>query len=137
MATPVREMVDFIASNFGGETVRGGFQPTDPDRVITVTEVAGDEPPAETFVGAGRGPKLNIESPNFQILCRTAPDCYEDAAELAYDVYVLLHNQVRVTLGSTSYALIEALQPPFNLGIDEDGRYSCGFNIRCWKEQTA
>lgn len=137
MATPVREMVDFISANFPAETIRGGYLPDGegiPDRVVAVTELPGDEPPAETFVGRGRGPKLNMESPNFGIRCREGEDCYEDSAELARDIYLFLHNQVGVTLSGTFYTLIEALGPPFNVGIDEQARWVIGFDIRCWKK---
>ena len=136
--TVVRDIVDFLTTNFPAETVRGGYMPTGnedtaPNRVIAVVEATGEEPPAETFVGRGRGPKLNMELPNLQIMCRDEVDCYEEARELADDVYQFLHNQVGITIGGTRYAVIETLQPPFNLGIDVQGRWIIGFNIRCWK----
>ena len=139
MATPIREVVDFLSTNFPAETIRGGFMPDGEgvdDRIVAVVDIPGDEPPAETFVGAGRGPKLNMEAPNFGIRCRTPKDCYEDARELAEDIYVFLHNQVAVTLSGTRYSLIQALQPPFNLGLDEQARWTVGFDIRCWKKKT-
>ncbi len=139
MATPIREIVDFISAEFPAETVRGGFMPDGEgvdDRIVAVIGIAGDEPPAETFVGSGRGPKLNMEAPNFSIRCRTPEDCYEDAEELAQDIYLFLHNLVGVTLGGTRYSLIESIQPPFNLGTDEQARWIVGFDIRCWKKKT-
>ena len=138
MATPLREIVDFLTTNFPAETIRGGFMPDGEgvdDRIVAVIEISGDEPPAETFVGSN-GPKLNMESPNFSIRCRTPKDCYEDARELAEDVYVFLHNQVAITLGGTRYSLIEALQSPSPVGTDEQGRWILGFDIRCWKKKT-
>lgn len=136
MATVVRDIVDFLTTNFPTETIRGGFLSDGadaPNRMVAVNEPLGEEPPAETFVGKGRGPKLNMELPNLQILCRDAPDSYENARQLADDVYQFLHNQVGITIGGTRYAVIEALQAPFNLGIDEQGRWIIGFNVRCWK----
>lgn len=139
MAIPVREIVDFIKTNFPAETIRGGYLPDGegiPDRVVAVVEIAGDESPAETFVGSGRGPKLNMELPSFGIRCREGEDCYEDARELAEDIYQFLHNQVGVTLSGTRYSVIEAVGPPFNVGIDEQARWIIGFDIRCWKKKS-
>jgi hypothetical protein len=139
MATVVTEIVDFLTTNFPGETIRGGFMPDGEgidDRIVAVVEIAGEEPPAETFVGAGRGPKLNMELPNLGIRCRTPKDCYEDSRQLAEDIYVFLHNQVAVILGGTRYAVIEAIQAPYNIGTDEQGRWICGFDFRCWKKKS-
>lgn len=139
MATVVREIVDFLTTNFPGETIRGGFMPDGegiPDRIVAVVEVPGDEPPAETFVGRGRGPKLNMESPNLQIRCRTPKDKYEDSRDLSESIFQFLHNQVGITLGGTKYNVIEALTSPFNLDTDEEGRWITGFDIRCWKKKS-
>ena len=137
--TVVREVVDFLSTNFPAETIRGGFMPDGEgvdDRIVAVIEPAGEEPPAETFVGSGRGPKLSMELPNLSIRCRTPKDCYEDARDLAESIYQFLHNQVGITLSGTRYSLIEAIQPPFNIGTDEQGRWTIGFDIRCWKKSS-
>lgn len=137
--TVVREVVDFLAVNFPAETIRGGFMPDGEgvdDRIVAVLEPAGEEPPAETFVGAGRGPKLNMELPVLSIRCRTPKDCYEDSRELADTMFQFLHNQVDVTLSGTRYAVIEATSSPFTIGTDEQGRWISGFEVRCWKKAS-
>lgn len=139
MATAVREIVDYLATNFPAETVRGGFMPDGEgidDRIVAVLEPTGDEPPAETFVGRGRGPKLNMELPRLSIRCRTPKDCYEDSRELAESLFQFLHNQVGVTLSGTFYNVIEAVSSPFTIGTDEQGRWISGFEIRCWKKES-
>lgn len=133
MATTLNDLHTYLTAQFPAETIRAGFLPTSPDRVVGMIERTGDEPPAETFVGTGKGPKLNMEKPNIQILIRTTQDAYEAARDLADSIYQGLHNLVGVTLSGTRYALIEALHPPFNVGIDEQGRWLIGFNIACWK----
>ncbi len=132
-------MVDFLTTNFPAEDIRGGFLSDGegvPDRTVAVMELTGDPPPAETFVGFGKGPKLNMESPNLSIRCREGADCYEDSRELAEDVYQFLHNQVGVTLGGARYSLIEALSPPFPVGTDSSSRWIIGIDIRCWKKKS-
>ena len=138
-STVVREMVDYLKTNFPAETIKGGFLSDGegvPDRLIAVTELTGDEPPAETFVGFGKGPKLNMELPNLSIRCREAKDCYEDSRELAETLYQFLHNQVGITLGGARYSVIEATSPPFPVGTDEQARWIIGIDIRCWKKKS-
>jgi hypothetical protein len=132
-------MVDFLKTNFPGEDIRGGFMPDGesvPDRIVAVAELPGDPPPAETFVGFGKGPKLNMEVPALSIRCREAKDCYEDSRELAEDMYQFLNNQVGVILGGVRYSLIEAIAPPFLVGSDSSARWIIGVDIKCWKKKS-
>jgi len=133
MATILDDLHAFLTIELPAEEIRAGYLPTTPDRVVGMIERVGDEPPAETFVGKGRGPKLNMEKANIQILCRDEPDLYDGARKLAQAAYDILHNQVGVVLSGTRYALIEALHPPYNVGTDEQARWLIGFNIMCWK----
>lgn len=133
MATILDDLYTFLSTEFPAEVIKAGYLPTAPDRVVGMIERVGDEPPAETFVGKGRGPKINMERPNIQILCRDKADLYDEPRKLSQDLYDLLHNQVGIELSGTRYALIEAMQPPYNVGTDEQARWLIGFNIVCWK----
>ena len=121
MANVLDDLHTLLTGLFPAETIKKGFLPTDPDRVTALVERFGEEPPAETFVGKGKGPKLNMELPNIQLLIRTVEDSYEDSRNLAESFY------------RARYAAIEVNHPPFNIGIDEQGRWLMGFTIRCWK----
>jgi len=133
MATVTDDLHTYLSAQFPAETIRTGFLPTDPDQVIGIIERPGGEPPAETFVGRGRGPTLHMELPNIQIIVRTPKDQYKASRDLADLVFHAVHNLVGITISGTRYAVIEATQSPYNIGIDEQGRWLIGFGLRCWK----
>lgn len=133
MATVLNDLVTFLAAALPAEVVRRGYIPTSPDRVIAFVELIGDEPLATMPGRCG----YRMESPNIQVRARAVKDDYEAARDLAQDAFNALHDQVRLTISGTKYSLIEALQSPYNLGIDEESRWTCGFTLRCWKEPNA
>lgn len=133
MATVTDDLYTYLAAQFPTETFQIGFLQPDPDRAIALVERPTGAGEAETFVGPGRGPKINMEQPTIQILVRTPPDDYRASRQLADDLYQALHNLTTLVLSGTRYALIEATQPPYNVGIDEQGRWLIAFGITCWK----
>ena len=135
MSTVLDDIVSHITANTSGLTIRAGFIPDTPDTVITVMEPDPGLASLDTL-GASVG-VIKIERPILQIRSRAGQDDYETARVNAETVYKVLHNLVNTTIDSTRYLIIEALQPPFNLGRDQNGRWASGFNIQIHKEPNA
>ncbi len=107
-----------------------GSMPETPDTAVALIEVGG-EAPIDTF-GTAAG-TINVEKPQIQVLCRATQDDYSAARVKAESVYKNLHGLAGSTLNGTKYLSIDAVQAPFNLGRDANGRWISGFNIILWK----
>lgn len=117
-----------------GTNIFLGSMPDSPDDLVALIEVGGD-PPVDTF-GAVAG-NINVEKPQIQVQCRAAQDDYSSARVKAESVYKNLHGLAGATLNGTKYLSIDAVESPFNIGRDQNGRWLSGFNIILWKLPNA
>lgn len=128
MANVLTDLVTYAASLFPTETIRGGFVPDTPDKVVVIMSPDPGLTPLETM-GATQGAGPKLERHILQIRCRGVQDDFQDARNLAETVYRGLNNRLGITLSGTVYVAIEALHPPYTLSADENGRWHLGFNI--------
>ena len=118
---------DYLASGLGsGETVTAGRLPAVPDRALGVIETGG-LPSSHAMAGA---PGLaHLEWPTTQILSR-APT-YQAAAQMAANAHHLLDGFRPRTINGTAYAWGQAMQQPFMLEEDANGRviFACNYLV--------
>lgn len=104
--------------------------PDSPDAAVGVFEYPG-RPSDKTF-----GTTIVCENARFQILVRSAREgtanAYSTARTKAENIRNLLDGAGNLTLSGTVYLYIEALQPPFFLEKDANGRniIACNFEAR-------
>ncbi len=137
MANVLDDLATHIAANTSfviNTDLFKGSLPDTPDTCIILAEIIGDEP-VETM-GRSLG-SINIERPTIQILSRGAKNDYLTARTNAETVYRKVHNIVETDLSGTRYHLVEALQPPYNIDRDDNGRWLIGFNCNVWKAANA
>ena len=108
---------------------RGRFEPL-PNEQIAIIETGG-LPPLNTMTNTVGSP--DVERPRFQVIARAAKDNYSTARTNAETAWRALHNFAGTASG-TRYLWIEALQPPFSLGMDENDRPLIAFNCQAHKE---
>ena len=115
----------------GTNVMRSRLEPT-PDEQIAIIETGGiaSENTMSSTVGAPV-----VERPRFQVICRAAKDNYQTARTNAETAWKALHNFTGPHAGSTgtTYYWMEALQPPFSLGNDENDRPLVAFNCQAHK----
>lgn len=111
-----------------------GIMPGEPDTCVALIESPGDDPVSVMTRTASKPP---VERPSISILCRGAKDDHNAPRVEAESIYAVIHNVVDNTLSGTRYLSIEARQPPFSIGRDENGRSLIGFNVDIWKEPNA
>lgn len=76
------------------------------------------------------------EIPRFNVGVIGQYEQFEDARDLAEDIYEALDNLANTTLGSTRYLLVRALQPPIYLSPDdEDAEHHWSLNFEAMKER--
>jgi len=86
------------------------------------------------------GPSLGdpvAETPRFNVGVIGQYEQFQDARQLAEDVYQALDNLANTTLGATRYLLVRALQPPIYLAPDdEDNEHHFSINFEAVKERS-
>jgi hypothetical protein len=121
------DLRDYLSSGLGaGETVTAGRLAAVPDRHVGVVE-SGGLPSTHTMAP---GPGLaQLEWPRAQVLTRATT--YQAAAQLATNVHRLLDGFRPRTINGTVYEWIEAVQQPFFLEDDANGRvvFACNYQI--------
>jgi len=116
---------DLLASG-QGETVTAGRLAAVPDTAIGVIETGG-LPSTHTMQS---GPGLaQLEWPRVQVLSRAST--YRKAAQMAQNAHHLLDGLRPRTINGTQYHWAEAVQQPFLLETDENGRtvMACNYQI--------
>lgn len=109
-------------ATFGTNLFAGGFDES-PDTQLALSEtpgmlsdhVLGQNPPAALH-------------PRIQITSRAVD--YVDAEALAQAAFDAIGNLTGVVVGGVTYIRVEALQPPSQIGRDENGRWIFGFNLQ-------
>ena len=96
------------------------------DQAVCLIEYPGNSPEHAA------GPSLTAplyERPRFQIVCRDVEANAATCRALAESIYAALDGLADTTLGSARYLLIRALQSPFYLSTDGNGRhrYVCNY----------
>jgi hypothetical protein len=84
----------------------------------------------------GAGPSLtapHYEVPRFQIICRDATSMAATCRALAESIYVNLDGLADTTLSGTRYMHVKALQSPFYLSQDQNGRHRVVCNYEATK----
>jgi len=111
------------------------FMPDDspaPDTIVTVYETGGIAPTHVFSTGAGVA--RAFENPRLQVIARSSR--YATARNLAETAFTILDGfagGTSITTAATPlYMDITAVQSPFSLGRDENGRYlvSVNFDVR-------
>ena len=119
------DLRDYLASG-SGETVTAGRLPAVPDRAIGVIETGG-LPSSHAMAGVP-GVAL-LEWPTTQVLSRATT--YQAAAQIATNVHRLLDGLRPRTINGTAYEWAQALQQPFYLEDDANGRviFACNYLV--------
>ena len=119
------DLRDYLASG-QSETVIAGYLPTEPARAVAVRETGGL--PSTHTMSSGPG-LAHLEWPTAQILSRAAT--YQAAAQIAANVHHLLDGLRERTINGTSYHWSQAMQQPFELDRDENGRiiFACNYLV--------
>ena len=103
-----------------------GRSPDDPDNVVVIWEMQGQEP-YNSMGPSGTAPY--VKRPRFQIMVRNTS--YAAAQTLADQIFTDLH-WFKGTIDSTDYMLIRALNQPYSAGEDENRRAQLMCNYRSW-----
>lgn len=108
-----------------GSTLFLSVMPDTPDDVVSVYDYGG-LPPVMTL-GAGAA---KWEEPRIQVVARATT--YSAARTKIGAVFTALHSLLNTSLSGTLYLSIEAVQSPFTLDRDTNGRVrcACNFHIR-------
>lgn len=115
------DIADYLATQGCGTVssdIFTGRLPDTPDDCLAVIERPG-APPLMTLTG-GSLAELKIDRPMIMIRIRSAD--YSSGRTLAHLAFKALHGLTEVTLGGSLIHLMEALQSPAHLGIDEKQR---------------
>jgi hypothetical protein len=95
----------------------------------------GGRPPMRAM-GASLGDPV-AEVPRFNVGVIGQYEQFQDARQLAENVYQALDNLANTTLGATRYLLVRALQPPIYLAPDdEDNEHHFSINFEAVKERS-
>lgn len=117
LLTDITNYIDTNTTLTAGTTLFIGTLPANVDNCVGIFQTGGIEP--TTY--------LDIIKPTIQVLIRNTN--YETAQQLAYQIYDLLHQLYRVTMGATEIYTVFALQEPTDIGEDETGRavFTCNY----------
>jgi hypothetical protein len=122
-----QEGLGFYQPYVAGGTIYVNDKPPTPDAVIVLAETGG-LPDLDTF-DAGN------ERPTVQVLVRQARDAYT-APALIQNIYDALHRYSGTLPDGTIVTEARAIQPPFSLGEDANGRAEYVFNLQLIVEVT-
>lgn len=131
------ELATYLAAQGLGLTVGTNLYKSDlpptPDACVALLETGG-LPAAHTMSG-GAGSAV-YERPTVQVICRAGAQDYATARATAQDVHDALDGLSDTDLSGVRYISIRAIQPPFELGLDERARPLVGLNVQIDKEPS-
>jgi hypothetical protein len=125
------ELGSFLASAGVGTVGADLFlahEPPDPDALIALYEYGGSAP-----VHAQGADAPALEMPRVQVVARGARGDYAEARARAERAYRSLDGIANRTIQNAWYVRVRALQSPFSLGPDANGRYRIAFNAEITK----
>jgi hypothetical protein len=128
------QSTDFTALSGSGGNLTKAFMPDAapaPDTIATIYETGGVAP-VHTF-STGDLPDRAFENPRVQMITRsTSYTTARNLADTAFKLLDGLNSQSLPTSTGTRYIDITAVQSPFSIGRDANGRYliSVNFDVR-------
>lgn len=111
-----------------------GYLPEAPDAVVAVYETGG-LPPVRAMRSAPGQPV--VVRPRVQVLARAAEHDYAAARSKVGRAYDLLEGLGDRTLGGVRYLWVGAVQEPFLMGRDSQGRVMLACNFDVVKDSTS
>jgi hypothetical protein len=134
------DLLTYLAAQSTALTVRSGsggnlsisHMPDSPDTAVTIYETPGASP-IYVMSTSGSSALRAFEQPRVQVISRSSS--YQTARTNADTVFDILDGYVGTlpTATGTSYLQITAVQSPFSLGRDENGRYEISCNYEAWR----
>lgn len=112
----IEEDTYFMRHYESGKTLFAGFEPAEPDNIITVFDTYGKPP----FLAIDGDTANDLESPSIFIRVRNTD--YQAAFEVAYAVKALLHGRKHFQKNGTFYLSIVCTTSPAFYDFDENGR---------------
>lgn len=131
----LQDILTHVRAETSGITFVGGYLQDGDDTVVAVMAPETGEENLETM-GVSIG-TITIERPIVHIRSRGTQNNFLVANDNAWIVYRAIHNTINATINGTRYLMIEAIQTPYTLGSDENGRWIVGFNLQIYKEANA
>lgn len=118
--TLLTDIANYINTNTNltlGTDLFIGTLPAQIENCVGIFQTGGIEP--TTY--------LDIIKPTIQVLVRNTN--YETAQQLSYQIYDLLHQLYKITMGTTEIYTVFSLQEPTDIGEDETGRaiFTCNY----------
>ncbi len=110
LLTDITTYIDSNTTLTAGTNLFIGTLPANVDNCVGIFQSGGVEP--TTY--------LDVIKPTIQVLVRNTN--YETAQQLSYQIYDLLHQLYKITMGNTEIYTVFALQEPTDIGEDETGR---------------
>jgi Bacteriophage minor capsid protein len=114
-----------------GVTLFKGTMPLDTPSTVETPMVALREVPGLPALRSHDNPPSRIRQPVIQVESRGAPYGYAAARATAEAIWEALDGVANQTLSGTTYLMIQALQDPFLLKIDDMHRPTITFTVRC------
>lgn len=114
-----------------GVTLFKGTMPLDTPATVETPLVALLEVPGLPPQRSHDTPPSRVEQPVIQVVSRGAPYGYAAARATAQAAWDALDGVANQTLSGTAYLMIQALQSPFLLRIDDMHRPTITFTVRC------
>lgn len=130
-------MIDYLSSGgvgTAGTDLFAGLMPASPDNAVTVYETGGR---ATVHAMHGSAGQAVVEQPRVQVVSRGATDSYEAARAVAQKAFLLLDGLPSRTINGVSYFWGSAVQSPFLMGRDEQGRPLVAFNADIFKQLSS
>lgn len=132
----LHDMAVYLTSAAGltpGTDLFLGQMPDQPDELVCLYETGGRSPAKAMGNTAGRA---HAEYPRLQVVARGAQYGYDSARALANRAFVLLDGLPHRSINGTMYHYGSALQSPFLLNVDEQGRPTIAFNVDIVKDMS-
>lgn len=131
VAQYVEDQTGFTIGSSSGTLSKAVMLDSQPDTLIGFYETGGAAP-AHTFSTSTALTNVAFERPNLQVISRSTS--YATARANIETVYTTLDGVHDATLTGTRYLSISAIQAPFDIGDDGNGRHRVSVNFTVWKE---
>jgi hypothetical protein len=120
-----------VAQGIGvlGSTMQRFALTSSPDAQVALIPYAGL--PSEQAFGSDA---LKWEFPRIQVVSRGPKNDPRAAFQKAHDAYLAYGRIAAESLSGTFWHGVKVLQPPFSMGVDDNGRPLYGFNLAIEKE---
>lgn len=131
----LHDIVTYLSSGggwTGGTNLFAGVLPPSPADATAVYETGGVSP--EHTMGNVAGVAV-VERPRIQVVCRSAS--YETARANAQKAFLLLDKLPTRTINGVQYHYGQAVQSPYLMGRDEEGRPLIAFNVDVLKDMSS